>query len=253
MVFPLTALLFLAIGMSAFAGEIYAQAKSSKMLNGRVLKSNGRPLAYTELELVPTESRRILSDTNLVGITLANGEFSFTNVPAGKYTLSINFDNKPSELSPYAPYFYPNSSTRASAKVFEINSATRIRGLSFKLPRELVARKVQVMPAWPDGGSLGHAFVGFRDVDYGGTLSYSLLKSDSNGIFVFSGFEGRRYQIAAFVPERFPRTPFEDPGAVIAAGESNLFVLESNMPIVKFAVRRTKEVRKLLDKYVAAN
>jgi hypothetical protein len=94
-------------------------AKTS--LNGKLLQSNGKPLPYTEIELVLTDSEEIANDGRLLAISSTSGKFSFINIPEGKYTLSINFNEKPTEFSPYETFFYPNTKIRAEAEVFEIS------------------------------------------------------------------------------------------------------------------------------------
>ena len=136
------------LSFSSFAGP---QAALVATIQGQLLKSDGSPLAYTEIELVPTGSGHIINDSRLVGVSSLTGKFSFFNVPPGSYTLSINFDDKPTNLSPYETYFFPGTETRSSAEVFEITTATRIRGLLFKLAPALVERKITGTVKWYDG------------------------------------------------------------------------------------------------------
>src|SRR5215213_144174 len=95
-------------------------------LGGKLLKFNGKPLAYTEIELVPVDSAKQVASRQLWATTAANGNFIFDKIPPGEYTLSINFGEKPTDLSPYATYFYPKAANRALAKIFEIYAGTRI-------------------------------------------------------------------------------------------------------------------------------
>jgi hypothetical protein len=100
-------------------------------LGGRLLKSDGSPLANTEIELVPLDSPKLIIDGRLNGISSVSGRFSFMDVPPGEYTLSINFDDKPTELSPYDTFFYPGTENRSEANVFKIDDSTNLRVWSF--------------------------------------------------------------------------------------------------------------------------
>ena len=101
---------FLIIFAVAFVSVncIFAQVGGKVTIAGQLLKSNGKSLAYTEIELVPVAAKKIVIDGRLLAASNTSGKFSFVNVPDGKYTLSINFDDKPTDLSPYPTFFYPN-------------------------------------------------------------------------------------------------------------------------------------------------
>ncbi|MGB5012606.1 MAG: carboxypeptidase-like regulatory domain-containing protein, partial [Pyrinomonadaceae bacterium] len=83
-----------------FALPFYGQQPKPVMIQGTLIKSDRKPLAYTEIELVPVGSGVVINDTRLFGITDQRGRFNFVDVPDGKYTLSINFGDKPTLLSP---------------------------------------------------------------------------------------------------------------------------------------------------------
>src|SRR5215212_4693136 len=90
------------------------------VLSGKLLKFNGKPLAYTEIELVPVDSAKQVASRQLWATTGSNGNFIFDKIPPGEYTLSINFGEKPTDLSPYATFFYPTAANRALATLCEI-------------------------------------------------------------------------------------------------------------------------------------
>src|SRR5690349_6233664 len=103
--------------------SLYSQARAGRSVptvRGTLLKSDGRPLAYTEIELVPVSSEHIVVDHGLNATSSVSGLFSFVDVPPGRYTLSINFDDKPTELSPYDTFFYPEARDRSAARIFEV-------------------------------------------------------------------------------------------------------------------------------------
>jgi hypothetical protein len=219
-------------------------------IEGRLLKADGKPLAYTEIELVPVGSTKITENYDLIAVSIANGSFYFANVPPGRYTLSINFDGKPSELSPYETVYYPHSPERSSATEFAVEYATRIRGLVFRLPPALERKVLVGRVLWDDGEPVYGAMIGFWDAAYDVSLSFGEPRSDKNGRFSVVGFSGRKYQFGAIVFDKETYKPFQSPGNVIASGESKVFVVNASTGIIEFRVKRSKDANKLLDKYV---
>jgi len=228
-----------------FAVEVSAQ------IRGTLLKSNGRPLAYTEIELVPVDSKQMVMNQNLFATSGSNGKFAFNNLPPGRYTLSINFDDKPSDLSPYPTYFYPNTENRDDAEVFEITSSSAIKNVTFKLLPPLVSRKISGNVVFTNGTPVVGARIGLRDVAYDRSVGFGIAKTDKAGNFTINGFIGREYQIGAILFERERTGIYEEMPAIIAAGESKIFTLETTTPVIKFNVRQSPDVEKIRDKYVA--
>jgi hypothetical protein len=238
--------LFAVLSFSSFAN---AQVDLVATIQGQLLKSDGKPRAYTEIELVPTSSNHIINDSRLVGVSSLNGRFSFFNVPPGSYSLSINFDDKPTALSPYATYFYPGTANRIAAEVFDITDSTRIRGLQFKLKPALSEKKITGVVKWYDGSPAKHALIGCRDMEYDRTLSFTCGRTDANGRFSVEGFVGRRYQIGAIVFDR-PYSDQPEAMSVIGAGETGVFDLELSTTPLNIRVFPSKELQTLVDKYL---
>jgi hypothetical protein len=252
-------LLLLIAGIVIMAVCVTAQiTPRTAVVQGQLLKSNGRPLAYTELELVPLSSQHIINDSHLIAVSSLSGKFSFLDVPAGKYTLSINFDDKPTDLSPYETYFYPNVVERSLAKTFEIEANTLIRGLIFRLPPTLVQKRIMGRVVWEDGSPVVGAWIGFRDVKFDRSVSFGKPETDSNGRFSVIGFVGRQYQFGAVLFERKPEffesrpgLPPDPPADLLGGGESDIFKAEPAMGVVEFRIQKSAEARHLLDGYVA--
>jgi hypothetical protein len=177
---------------------IFQTVEAKSIISGKLLKSNGKPLAYTEIELIPIEADEIIIDPRLYAVSSAAGNFSFPNVPNGSYTLSINFEDSPTELSPYARNFFPNTANRDNAKIFEIVDNTKVTNLSFQLPPAMTKRNVSGKVLWKTGKPAIGILILIRDVttdedNYASTN----LKTDATGNFTKSLFENRKYQILA--------------------------------------------------------
>lgn len=200
-------------------------------LSGKLLKFNGKPLPYTEIELVPVDSAKQVADRKLWATTAADGNFTFDKIPPGEYTLSINFGEKPTDLSPYATYFYPKASNRALAKIFEIYADTRIANLIFQLSPPLAKRKIVGRVFGSDGAPAANVYVALRDVEgdkEDALLGFSPIKTDKGGNFSLMSFEMRKYQIFAILLQGSDKAPSFDPLArLVAAAKSDVFVLDA--------------------------
>ncbi len=240
------------LAMAFFGNTSARKAAANNTIKGKLLQSNGQPLPHTEIELVPVNSAVQLNDSHLLAVSGAAGLFSFQNVPAGSYNLSINFDEKPSPLSPYATVFYPNAINRAEAEVFKIDSNSQLNGLIFRLPPKLNQRKITGKVLWSDGNPIPDAYIFLRDVEFDKSLIFGAIKSDNKGNFSIVGFEGRKYQVGAVLFEMTGKTVAESNGTVIGTANSGAFILNAGTANVKLTVKLPKEIEKIRDKQIGA-
>lgn len=217
-------------------------------IRGKLLKSDGKPLAYTEIEMVPVESNKIVVDSRLVAATSASGLFAF-RLPAGKYTLSINFGDKPTVLSPYETFFYPAATDRAAAEVFEITEKSAPRTIAFRLPPALVSRKITGKIVDRNNAPVSDAWIGLRDVAFDRGISFGASKSDKLGNFSITALSDREYQIGAILFEYEPRTPPDNPD-IIGAAESQIFTLNAETKPFKLVLKQRSDNDRIRDKYV---
>ncbi len=237
--------LILVIFLTLSAVEFSAQG----LVSGQLLKSNGKVLPYTEIELVPLGSQDPINDSRLIGISGSSGKFSFSDVPSGKYTLSINFAEKPTELSPYETFFYPNTFNRPEAEIFDIDGKTKIQKLFFKLPPALIKRKVAGKIVFPDGQPVENAYLALRDFKIAQSIFFGQFKSNKLGEFSIMAFEGRKYQVAAILFERFGGTIY-DPYEILGAAESDVFTLGAVTLNLKLVVKKRTDYDQIRDKYI---
>jgi hypothetical protein len=238
--FLLILLLFLFVGTLA-----------QGLVSGQLLKSNGKPLPYTEIELVPLGSKRLINDSKLIGISDARGNFSLSSVPRGEYTLSINFDDKPTDLSPYETFFYPNTYNRREAAVFDIRDGVKLKKLIFKLPPALVKRKITGKVIFEDGKPVTGAYLALRDVKFDRSIFFGQYKTGKLGDFAFDAFGERKYQVAALLFERLGTTVY-DPYEILGAAESEIFTLETAPPNLRLVLRQSQSYDEIRNKYMAS-
>jgi hypothetical protein len=232
---------FLALLVVVFAALNGVIAKN--IISGKLLKANGKPLPYVEIELVPTNSEVIVINKNLFAVSGTNGIFSFNNVPNGSYNLSINFNENPTDLSPYETCFYPNTNFRLEAKMFEVDVNTRFTGLQFQLPPQTEKRKVTGKVLWDNKKPAADTYVFLRDVKLDSDFFVTFNnKTDANGIFTLSAFENRKYQIFAVFVEDGKK--YETPKAIV---KSEIFLLGKTTTPFDLILKEVNGSKKLLD------
>ncbi|MGE3465638.1 MAG: hypothetical protein AB7J13_01790 [Pyrinomonadaceae bacterium] len=199
---------------------------NNSMVAGRLLDAEGSPARNVRVELVSVDEKSSYlggeSDE-----TDSNGYFSVKEIPAGKYTLSVNFNSNPDPEKPFPTTFYPSSGDRAKATILEIGFGSRIEGFVWNLPPKLAEKRLSGNVVWEDGSPAVGAEIKLFDMAfprfYAGcsllenrdnaedttspvrSTSFRLsgpacdLKSNSSGAFRLSGYEGRTYRISASV------------------------------------------------------
>ena len=233
----------------AFALSVFGQTGAGGFVSGKLLKSNGKPLPHTEIELVPVSYDKQIDDKRFWAMSNAAGNFSFSDVPGGKYTLSINFDEKPTDTSPYPTYFYPNNVNRAEAETIEVTPGRKINGLTFRVPPPLAQRKVSGKVVDADGKPVEGAFVYLRDVKYDESLVLD-IKTDKNGNFTLTGFETRKYQIGALLYEVINPSVLDLTGKVLASAYSPVFTLAPTNPHFTLVLEESDEIKKSKEKNI---
>lgn len=213
-----------------------AKANTGGIFKGKLLNSAGKSCPHIELELVPIDAEQKSKDKRLWAITSTGGFFTFTNVPQGKYTLSINFNETPTDSSPYSTYFYPHTSKRSDAEVFEVTDNSNFSRLLFRLPESKKMKRFTGKIVWEDGEPVEDALVSLVDLEAQSDTGFGNTKSDANGVFKITGFIGRKYQIAAIL---FDGDLIKDTNPqLIAQGFSKMFYLDPKTNIIKITLKR---------------
>lgn len=232
---------------------------NNSMVAGRILDAEGKPAPYIRVELVPVDKERSYHGGESEDSD-ANGYFSFTEVPAGSYTLSVNFNSNPEPARPFPTTFYAGVNDRAAGKVIEVIPGGRIEGLTWRLPPPLAPKAISGGVVWEDGTPAVGAEIKLFDMAFPGfyagcsfvqahdkvedpnspvrSISLSMmgpacdLKSDSNGNFRLSGFAGRSYQLSAAIRKTLDgqKTTYE--------GESKPFSLDADTSGIKLVLKK---------------
>lgn len=225
-------------------------SQSSAQIRGRLLKSDGTPLAYTEIEMVPVESGKIVIDPRMNVTTSVSGLFTF-RLPKGKYTLSINFDEKPSILSPFVTTFYPQAAERENAEVFTIDEKSQPQTIVFRLPPALGIKRISGRVVDEKGNPAVKAWIGLRDIGGGFGVSFGAVKTDKAGSFSLTAFSERTYQIRAILFEREPEPFMTAPPIITGIADSEVFTLDAQTKPFKLILKpRTQNYDEIRDKYL---
>ena len=235
-----TKLALLLVLCASLSFAAHAQFNGTGKLAGKLLKSNGKPLPYTEIELVPVLFDIQIPDKRFWATSDARGNFSFKDLPPTQYTLSINFNESPSELSPYPTYFYPHTNNRQDAEVFDIGNTSNLKNLSFKLPSALAQRTVKGKVVDKNGDGIGGIHVGLLNAD-SKEITFGLeAVTDKNGNFTLKGFENTSYIVTA-VEMELPKTPFTMPPPPTAYGKSDVFTLGATTPPIFVLLEKVED------------
>lgn len=221
------ALLFILCASLALAA--HAQFKGAGRLGGKLLKANGKPLPYTKIELVPVLFDVQIPDQRFRAKTDSRGNFSFKDLPPTKYTLSINFNESPTDLSPYPTVFYPNTANRENAEVFDIENTTDLKNLSFRLPSALAQKTVKGKVIDESGNPVAGIHVGLLNAGFKEIVFTFDTVTDKNGEFTLKGFEHINYIVTA-VEVEISKIPFTIPPPPTAYGKSAVFTLDAQTP-----------------------
>lgn len=231
-----------------------AGARAQGIVSGRLLKSNGKALQYTEIELVAIGSRQASQDPRLLAVSGTDGRFRFGDVPSGNYTLSINFNEPPTDLSPYPTYFFPAAELRSDARQLEITGRERFDKLDFKLPPAFEQSVITGRVEFSGGAPAVGAWIALRDVvSSKGMMAFGATKTNADGIFSLKAFAGREYQVGALAvdPAAVFSRQFFDPLMFLGAAETEVFVSRKSAPALRLVIRESKEIQRLRERYEA--
>ncbi len=212
-------------------------------ISGKLLRSNGRPRPYTELELVPLGDEEKSSDMRLWAISDMRGVFAFKDIPNGKYTLSINFNEAPSETSPFSTFYFPNTANRDEARIFEITDGIIFNRLNFRLPPDLATKFITGKVLRENGEPVKDAYISLVDMEFNDHISFGNIKTDAKGEFRVRAYIGREYGIVAIL---FDTPTLDIYSEVTARGQSDVFKLDEEFKpleivIKEFAVKKPQE------------
>ena len=130
-------------------------------------------------------------------------EYSFNNIPAGRYLLAINPKNCPNPNNGAPPMYYPGVAAREEARIITIKEGEHLVLNDFRSLPILKQRWIAGKVVDRDGSPVSNARVRLSGGPFeggGGCWDANFeARSDGLGRFRIKGFESYRYSIAAGV------------------------------------------------------
>ncbi len=213
--------------------EKHFTVENKSQINGKVIDSRGKAVTEIRVELVSIEDDKPEPFSDDGGYTDKTGHFSITNIPSGRYTLSINYLIEPTEESPFPTVFYPNVKKRENAMIIEVGLGQRIDSLVFQLPASIPKRRIYGTVVFPDGRPAAGMTVNLQRGD--SDISFSYTKTDKNGNFELNGFIGERYNFGIdYYGDEDEKREF--------SVKKSVFTLDKKTPPFRLVMEKSKEL-----------
>lgn len=183
-------------------------AQPDNRIVGRVMQEDGSIPKEVKLVLVEATQK----DSNLLGQEVATAYVSATRgwntdgrfelglgdtIEPGEYFLGVNISDTTSEISPYAPIYYPGVTDRTQAAVLKVGIGTVIDDIVFQLPPRLRILQIRGVVIWPDGRPVANATIYLQDETRPKWTINRSKKTDAQGRFTLFGYAGFNYEIIA--------------------------------------------------------
>lgn len=187
---------------------------------GRVIDSQGRPVAKLKVELISAEGPPV-SLNNLRARTDRDGRYELTGVPPGRHLVGFGLGSEPD--APYPRTYYPGVADSAQATVVEVGPGQRLELLDLRLPPPRPDGSVTVSVVWPDGRPVEGATLRLENEDYPWSSNPTPQERlEAAGRYRVKGFEGLTYWLHAYVNLKGRQMHAEPVEFVLGAGAGPL-------------------------------
>ena len=171
---------------------VYLWFESNARITGRVINSQGLPVAKAEIVLIQANKERY---NGYVDYAYAdeNGAYSLKLIPTGRYVLEIRYDGLTSQNRPFPKMYYPGTPYKAQARVFAIEEGQTI-DLDIQVPPLPTESEIRGQVVWPDGKLAANA-----KVNYGADAVSYTVPVDEEGRFRFKAYDGVTIGLSTYV------------------------------------------------------
>lgn len=169
-------------------------------LSGRVLDAEGRPIPRIMISLVdpasdPKKNHGTFERTD------AEGRFSLSSVPAGRYLIAVNhqpFPDPSDSTLAYPPVFYPGVVDQPNAEVITLGAGEVLTGLDIRVPPRRAESVLSGQVVWGDGSPVANASLTLKEATENESgIGFGGVKADEQGRFTINGFIGQKLTIDA--------------------------------------------------------
>jgi hypothetical protein len=171
-------------------------------LTGSLQHANGRPVVGLKIVLSLAELADVAAGLryNRSAVTDKDGIFELRTLPPGQYVLGLNIDPhfENMVLLPgkdgrwiWPRVFYPGSSDVKSARRIDLAAGEKRALAPFRLPEDLIVRRVTGIVRWPDGQRVAEGWVSLFDATTKLRLS-GIVRTTKAGEFDVAAFAGQR-------------------------------------------------------------
>lgn len=206
-------------------------------MSGRVIDEAGQPVARILVTvLVPSSGPR--GPFISLDRTDAEGRFTFSAIPEGKYLLGVNFTKHSEANDPtnaYPPTFYPGVADQSNAEVINLGLGEKRSDLDIRIPLRRPLSVVSGRIVWEDGSPVTAAYLAVADLTYGGSGLKNGVEVDQHGRFTLHGFVGQKLRLEARSKRPHVQSPTNEP-------------MESSKPVAITLERPTETVTIVITK-----
>ena len=209
--------------------------KATASVAGRVVGSDGKPVASVTVYLYPVENIDKQTSNYEFAITDDRGFYKKEGLRPGSFYLGVNIRHLPEISQPYPETFYPGVAVVDQARVINLEHEQSLQGIDLRLPPKLIEREITGRIVWPDGSPVNKLSfdpetvigpdISIKDAS---TLKYfsqyrgdrnSAEKVDDKGNFSIALFDGHSYVISARAFDRKDQ-PMRSKFVKVVAGEN---------------------------------
>jgi hypothetical protein len=168
--------------------------RNNGRVSGRVLNTGGEGVARIAVQLIKPDVDP-LQAIGLGRATDASGNFSLSEVPKGRYIISVNYNRYPNPNDPtiiYPPSFYPGVVDQEQAQVITVGTGEKLENLEIRLSPTRAVSVLTGVIVWSDGSPVVDAQLSVMDVTRNDPSGFFAVNVDREGKFRINGYIGQK-------------------------------------------------------------
>jgi hypothetical protein len=169
-------------------------------LSGSVFDPEGQPAPGVLLALMDADHADVKKDYGNLTRADAQGHYSFSALPPGRYLLAVNLTRFPEPNDPMNAYprtYFPGVMDITKAEVITLGTGESLEQRDLRLPTRRAPSIVNGKIIWSDGTPVANAAISFREVTYHDPQLNYAIQADEQGYFTIKGYVGQVFVIEA--------------------------------------------------------